>query len=473
MKFQDKRKKPEPVILRNILITDAGAEGKAIAKHNGMVIFVPFGAAGDSVDIEIIYSKRNFSEGRIIQLHSPSPFREEPFCKHFGTCGGCKWQHISYLQQLSIKQKHVRDNIERIGKVENPNIMPIIAANELKLYRNKLEYTYGDRRWLTVEEIQTDRDFDQRSLGYHMPGRFDKLIHIDECFLQPEPSNSIRNLVYKFTLENNLEFFNLKDKSGFARNLIIRNNSEGKVMLIWVVKEDQREILDKFADMITSEFKDVISVYAAINNKLNDSLEGVPFIHLKGKEYLMETMDGLQFMISPSSFFQTNTKQALKLYQTAVKMANLKGDELVYDLYTGTGTIASYFSKHARKVVGIEYAESAIIDGKKNLELNEITNVELFHGDMGKLFNFQWVKKHGFPDVIVTDPPRAGMHPDVVNTIIELKPKKILYISCNPATQARDIAEMTKEYDVVKIQPVDMFPQTHHVENIVLLSRKK
>jgi 23S rRNA (uracil1939-C5)-methyltransferase len=469
-----KRKKSNtpPEVLTNLLITDAGAEGKAIAKHNGMVIFVPYGAPGDNVDVEVTYKRRNYCEAKIIKIHSPSPFRVEPFCKHFGVCGGCRWQHINYRQQLSIKQKHVKDNLERIAGIETPNMMPIIGADKVQQYRNKLEYTYGDRRWLTLQEVSSDITFDQRSLGFHVPGRFDKLVHLEECFLQPEPSNSIRNEAYAFAKEHDLAFFNLKDKTGFVRNLIVRTNSKNEAMLIWVVSRKDDEMLKLFADTMTQKFPQIVSMFAAINDKLNDSLDGVPFEHLFGEHVLTQEMDGLKFQIAPASFFQTNTNQAIKLYRIALEMAALTGNEIVYDLYTGTGTIAAYFSQKAAKVIGIEYVESAILDGQKNLELNEITNVELYHGDMAKIFNFKWVRKKGFPDVIVTDPPRAGMHPSVISAILELRPPKIVYISCNPATQARDLVEMIKEYDVIKVQPVDMFPQTHHVENIVLLHRK-
>lgn len=472
MKQFQRRPKPQPVVLNNILITDAGSEGRAIAKHNGMVIFIPFGAPGDNVDIEITLKKKSYSEGQIIKLNSSSPFRVEPFCKHFGMCGGCKWQHLTYRQQLSIKQKHVKDNLERIGKVENPNILTIISAENTRYYRNKLEYTFGDRRWLTSEEIQGREKIDQRSLGFHIPGRFDKIINVSECYLQPEPSDAIRNAVNVFARKQEHEFFNLKDKTGFFRNLIIRNNAAGKIMLILVVSEVREDVLKQFTDEITGQFPQVISVFAAINNKLNDSLEGVPFVHLFGEQYLTEEIDGLKFQIAPASFFQTNTAQAHKLYRAAFDMAELSGKETVYDLYTGTGTIAAYFSRKAARVIGIEYSETAVADGMKNIELNGIDNVELYHGDMSKMFNFNWAKRKGFPDVIVTDPPRAGMHPSVVTAILELRPPKIVYISCNPASQARDIAEMIKEYEVIKAQPVDMFPQTHHVENIVLLKRR-
>ncbi len=472
MKNDRRKPKPAPEILRNLMITDAGSEGKAIAKHEGMVVFIPFGAPGDVVDVQLVYKKQRYAEGKILKIHSESPFRQNPFCSHFGLCGGCRWQHINYIQQLSIKQKHVKDNLERIAGIENPNILPVIGSDKTDFYRNKLEYTFGDRKWLSVEEISSDEDFDQRSLGFHVPERFDKLIHIDKCHLQPDPSNAIRNRVYRFAVDKNLEFFNLRNKTGFVRNLIIRNNSKGEFMLIFVVSENREDILSEFVGIMKEEFPGIVSIYAAINDKLNDSLEGVALIHLFGEEFLTEEMDGLMFRIAPTSFFQTNTTQALKLYHAALKLADMKGNELVYDLYTGTGTIAAFLSKQAARVIGIEYVEAAIEDGKKNLELNGIENVELYHGDMAKIFRFDWVRKRGFPDVIVTDPPRAGMHHSVVNTILELKPPKIVYISCNPATQARDIAEMTKDYHLVKVQPVDMFPQTHHVENIVLLHKK-
>jgi 23S rRNA (uracil1939-C5)-methyltransferase len=466
-----KKKYREPQILKNVLITDAGSEGKAVGKHDGMVVFVPYGAPGDMVDIEVSFSKRNYAEGRIIELHSASPFRQEPFCKHFGICGGCKWQHLQYRHQLSAKQKHVKDNLQRIAKVENMDLLPIIGADETKHYRNKLEYTFGDKRWLTHEEIKTEEKLDTRCLGYHLPGRFDKLIHIDECFLQASPSDEIRNAMMKFVVDNNIEFFNLRFKTGFARNLIIRSNKKGDVMLIWVVFEERKEIFEKFVSEFSKAFPQITSMYVAINSKLNDSLEGVPFIHLHGNTHLTETIGELQFQIAPASFFQTNSTQAEKLYSAALKMAELEGNELMYDLYSGTATIAAFFAKHVKKVIGVEFVESAVIDGKENLAMNNIDNVELFHGDMTKMFRFDWVKKHGFPDIVVTDPPRAGMTPAIVETMLAIRPKKIVYISCNPATQARDIADMTKEYTIVKVQTVDMFPQTHHVENIVVLHR--
>lgn len=468
---RERKRRPEKIILQNLLITDAGAEGKAIAKHQGIVIFIPFGAPGDTVDVEIIDKKKKFWEGKIINIVSESPFREEPFCTHYGKCGGCKWQHLNYRQQLSAKQKHIKDCLERMAGIEQPNLLSIIPSEKTKYYRNKLEYTFGDRRWLSDEEIREDKVYDQRSLGYHIPGRFDKLINIDECFLQPEPSNSIRDAAREFAFEHSLEFFNLRFKTGFLRNIVIRNNLKGEFMITLVVAKEETEILAEFTKFITSRFPEIVSLYAAINDKLNDSLENVPFIHLFGKTHLEEELDGLKFQIAPASFFQTNTEQALNLYNAALNMINWTGNETVYDLYSGTGTISAFLARKAKKVIGVEYVEAAVNDGNANMKLNNIQNVKLLHGDMSKMFNFDFGKRHGFPDIVFTDPPRAGMHPKVVSSIAEMKPKFVVYISCNPATQARDIAEMP-EYELVKSQAVDMFPHTHHVENIVLLKLK-
>lgn len=469
--IRERRKKQEKIILYNLLITDAGAEGKAISKYQGIVVFIPFGAPGDIVDVEIIDKKKKFWEGNIINIVSPSPFREEAFCSHYGKCGGCKWQHLNYRQQLSTKQRHVKDCLERIAGIEEPNLLSIIPSDKTKYYRNKLEYTFGDRRWLSNEEIREDKVFDQRSLGFHIPGRYDKLIDINECFLQPDPSNGIRDAAKEFAFTHNLEFFNLRFKTGFVRNIIIRNNQKGEFMVTLVVSRNEEEILKEFTSFITNKFPQITSLYAAINDKLNDSLDNVPFVHLFGNTHLAEEMDGLKFQIAPASFFQTNTDQAIKLYETAINMINWTGDETVYDLYSGTGTISSFLARKAKKVIGVEYVEEAVNDGNANMKLNNITNVKLLHGDMSKMFNFDFGKRNGFPDIVFTDPPRAGMHPKVVSSIAEMKPKYVVYISCNPATQARDLAEMP-EYELVKSQAIDMFPHTHHVENIVLLKLK-
>lgn len=468
---RERKNRTEPVTLNNVLITDAGAEGKAIAKHQGVVIFVNFGAPGDIVDVEITSKHKNFWEGKITKIISPSPFRETAFCKHFGVCGGCKWQHLSYLQQLSTKQKHVKDCLERTAKIENPNIIPIIPAETTKFYRNKLEYTFGDRRWLSYDEISQDKVFDHRSLGYHLPQRYDKLIDIQECFLQPAPSNDIRMAIKEFALEYNLEFSNLKFKNGFLRNVIIRNNLKGKFMIILVVYKNDEEIIDELKNYLKHKFPQIVSIYLAINDKLNDSLENITFVHIYGSTHLNEEFDGIKFQIAPASFFQTNTEQAIKLYRAALDLINWTGNETVYDLYSGTGTISAFLSKKAKKVIGVEYVEEAVKDGMHNMRINKIDNVKLIHGDMSKLFNFDFGKKYGFPDIIFTDPPRAGMHPKVTSAIAQLKPKYIVYISCNPATQARDIADLT-EFELVKSQAIDMFPHTHHVENIVLLKLK-
>jgi len=468
-----REQRPERQIIQNLMITDA-SEDRAIAKHNGMVIFMPFGAPGDTVDAEVIRKKKNYADAKIIKIVSPSPFRIEPFCEHFGVCGGCKWQHLKYQQQLSIKQKHIRDNLQRIAKIEDLDMLPIISSEKTKFYRNKLEYTFSDKKWLTEEEIKSNQNFDgAKALGFHIPGRFDKILQIKNCYLQPAPSNDIRLKIEQFVLEQNWDFSNLHTKTGFLRNLIIRNNEKGEFMIILVVTEHNKEKPVKFASFVMNEFPSVISVYAAINNKFNDSLENVEVIKIEGAEYLEETLCGLKFQIAPLSFFQTNIKQSEKLYEAAIEMINFTGKEIVYDLYTGTGTIAALLSSKVKQVVGIEYVKSAIDDGNNNLANNNINNVTLVHGDMSKILNFSFAKKYGFPDIIFTDPPRAGMHPNVIKQIICLKPKEIVYISCNPATQARDVFDLKDFYDVNKIQPVDMFPQTHHVENIVHLVKKQ
>jgi len=468
------QQRPRKEILQNLLITDAGAEGKAVAKHNGMVIFIPFGAPGDIVDVEIIFKKKTYAEGRIIKIVSQSPFRIDPFCKHFGVCGGCRWQHLDYRQQISAKQKHVIESLERIGKVKDAMYKPIIAAEKDRYYRNKLEFTFADRRWLTSEEINAQIEYtDQRSLGFHIPGRFDKIIDVEECFLQEDVSNQIRLKTKQFAIEHDLEFFNLWSKKGLVRNLIIRNNRKGDFMVILVVYEEKPEVSEAYISYITKDIPQISSLYIAVNNKQNDSMDDVPFVHIWGKKYIEEEIDGLIFRIHPSSFFQTNTDQAIKLYHTAMNMIEFTGSEIAYDLYSGTGTIAALLSRKVKKVIGIEYSKEAVSDGKANLKLNNIDNVQLFNGDMAKILDFKFARKYGFPDVIFTDPPRSGMVPKVMNSILEIYPKDIIYISCNPATQARDIAECNQYYDVVQVQAVDMFPHTHHVENIVHLRKKE
>lgn len=429
---------------------------------------------GDVVDLQIIRKRKKYLEGKVIRFHEYSPERIKPRCKHFGVCGGCKWQHLPYELQLRYKEKQVRDNLTRIGKIELPVINPIIGSEEEYLYRNKLEYTFSNKRWLTKEEVDSDTEFENEgALGFHIPGLFDKVLDITECHLQPEPSNSIRNAVKKFAVENKLDFYDLREQKGFLRNIIIRNSLNGKVMVIVVFFNEDVEKRELLLNYLQSEFPQITSLMYIINTKRNDSLgDQVPLLY-KGVDHLVEEMDGLSFRIGPKSFYQTNTRQALVLYRTAKSFAGLTGKENVYDLYTGTGTIANYVAASCLKVTGIEYAEEAVMDAIFNSELNKISNTAFFAGDMNNVLNEQFFRANGRPDVIITDPPRAGMHEDVVKAISEAAPEKIVYISCNPATQARDIFLLSDRYKVEKVQPVDMFPHTHHVENVVLLIRKQ
>ena len=467
------RKKDIP-LLKNVRITDIGSEGNAVARVENLVVFVPMLIPGDVVDIRVIKKRKKYLEGRAIKFHEFSPDRIKPRCRHFGVCGGCKWQHLPYELQLRFKEKQVRDNLTRIGKLELPVIEPIIGSEDIYLYRNKLEYTFSDKRWRTKEEIESEKEFEKEdALGFHIPGLFDKVLNIEECHLQPEPSNSIRNAVRKYALQNNLEFFDLREQKGFLRNIIIRNSLDGKVMVIMIFFHEDIEKREKLLDFLASEFPQISSLMYIINSKKNDSLADQEPILYKGVDHLVEDMDGLKYRIGAKSFYQTNTKQALHLYRTAKKFAGLTGRETVYDLYTGTGTIANYVADSAIKVIGVEYVMEAVRDARINSELNRISNTYFVAGDMKDVLTEEFFSINGRPDVIITDPPRAGMHEDVVKSIAQAAPGKVVYISCNPATQARDIALLSENYDVARVQPVDMFPHTHHVENVVLLIRKQ
>jgi 23S rRNA (uracil1939-C5)-methyltransferase len=459
-------------LLEKVRITDIGAEGNAVARVDNQVIFVPMLIPGDVVDIRIKKKRKKYMEGTVVRFHEYSTDRIKPRCMHFGICGGCKWQHLPYNLQLFYKEKQVKDNLTRIGKIDNPEINPIIGSEEIFMYRNKLEYTFSDKRWLTREEIISENDFiKEDALGFHIPGLFDKVLDIKECHLQPEPSNSIRNAVRRYAHKKSLSFFNLRQQSGFLRNLIIRNTDDGKVMVIVVFFLDEKERINGLMDFLASQFPQISSLLYIINSKQNDSLaDQVPVLY-KGEDHLLEELEGLKFRVGPKSFYQTNTKQALGLYKIAKEFAGLTGKEVIYDLYTGTGTIANYFADSASKVIGIEYNEEAVKDAVINSELNNINNTRFFAGDIKSVLNGQFIAENGRPDVIITDPPRAGMHEEVVKSIISASPERIIYISCNPSTQARDIALMSNHYRVTKIQPVDMFPHTHHVENVVLMER--
>jgi 23S rRNA (uracil1939-C5)-methyltransferase len=466
------RKKELP-LLENVRITDIGAEGNAVARVENLVVFVPMLIPGDVVDLRVIRKRKKYLEGKVIRFREYSTDRIEARCSHFGVCGGCKWQHLPYEMQLKYKEKQVRDNLTRIGKVELPVILPIIGSEEIFHYRNKLEYTFSDKRWLTKEEVESDAEFKKEgALGFHIPGLFDKVLDIEECHLQPEPSNSIKNSVREYALKNKLDFFDLREQTGFLRNLVIRNSLEGKVMVIVVLFHEDIEKREGLLNFLASEFPQISSLQYVINSKKNDSLNDQEPILYKGDDHLIENMGELKFRIGPKSFYQTNTRQALLLYSVALGFAGLTGKEIVYDLYTGTGTIANFVAGYASKVIGIEYVDEAVKDAVINSRINSVNNTLFFSGDMKDVLSEQFIQTHGRPDVIITDPPRAGMHEDVVKIMAKSGAGRIVYVSCNPSTQARDIQLLSEDYYVVSVQPVDMFPHTHHVENVVLLKRK-
>jgi 23S rRNA (uracil1939-C5)-methyltransferase len=468
------RRKKELPLLEKIMITDIGTEGSALARVDNQVVFVPMLIPGDVVDIKITGKKKNYMEGRAVRFHEYSADRVTPVCRHFGVCGGCKWQHLPYELQLRYKQKQVVDNLLRTGKITLPDITPIAGSPEVLRYRNKLEFSFSDKRWLTTEEINSDHDFEKEdALGFHIPGVYDKVLDIRECHLQPEPSNAIRDSVRRYAHKNCLRFFDPRQQAGFLRNLVIRNSADGKFMVIVVFFHDEPERRDRLLDHLASEFKCITSLFYVINSKRNDSLSDQTPVLYNGQDHLVEEMDGLKFRIGPKSFLQTNTKQALRLYRIVSEMAGLTGKEIVYDLYTGTGTIANFIASKALKVVGIEYIEEAVKDAALNSSVNNIRNTEFITGDIKQILSDGIMEKRGYPDIVITDPPRAGMHEDVVNKIRGAAPRRIVYISCNPATQARDTALFSSEYNVTKVQPVDMFPQIHHVENVIRLERKE
>ncbi|NOZ47641.1 MAG: 23S rRNA (uracil(1939)-C(5))-methyltransferase RlmD [Chlorobi bacterium] len=457
----------------NVEIIDVGAEGKAIARINNKVVFVPYVVPGDIVDLRIVRRKKNYLEGRVINFVKKSDEHLEAFCKHYGICGGCKWQHMSYVNQLKYKQKQVIDNLERIGKIDIGVVNTILPSEYTKYYRNKLEFTFSNKRWLTKEEIDNESVLERNALGFHVAGMFDKVVDIEECFLQPNPSNDIRLALKKYAIDNNLQFFDLRSQEGFLRNVIIRNSINGELMIIVVFYKEDKKKREDILNFLKKRFPEIKSLMYAINGKANDSLSDQEIIHFAGKSYIIEQMGNLKFKVGPKSFYQTNSNQACQLYKTAFSYAGLTGSEIVYDLYTGTGTIANFIAQKAKKVVGIEYIAEAITDAKENSNFNNITNTHFFAGDIKDILNVDFIKKHGKPDVIITDPPRAGMHKNVIQSILYSNPEKIVYVSCNPATQARDIELLSEKYKVTEIQPVDMFPQTHHVENVALLIRKE
>ena len=466
------RKKELP-LLEKVTITDIGAEGNALARVDNLVVFVPMLIPGDVVDIKVIKKRKKYLEGRVTKFHEYSADRIKPRCIHFGVCGGCKWQHLPYKLQLHYKEKQVKDNLTRIGKTELPVINPIIGSEEIYMYRNKLEYTFSHKRWLTKEEVVSDTKFEKEdALGFHIPGLFDKVLDIKECHLQPDPSNSIRNAVRQYAHDKDLQFFDLREQMGFLRNIVIRNSLEGNVMVIVVFFHEDVEQRTGLLDFLDSQFPQITSLMYVINSKRNDSLNDQNPVLYKGEDHLFEEMDGLKFRIGPKSFYQTNTRQALVLYRVAREFAELSGNEVVYDLYTGTGTIANFISAYAKRVIGIEYVDEAVQDAKINSEINNLHNTSFIAGDMKDILTESFFTLYGKPDVIITDPPRAGMHEEVIKIIAGAAADRIVYISCNPSTQSRDIQLLSNNYYVAAVQPVDMFPHTHHVENVVLLRRR-
>ncbi len=468
------RKNTRKQIFTNVEVIDAAAKGKTVAKApDGRVIFLPNAVPGDIVDVQTFKKRKAYFEGKATVFHKLSDKRTTPECQHFGVCGGCKWQDMGYEHQLFYKQKEVTNNLTRIGHLDLPEVTPILGSAEQYFYRNKMEFSFSDSRWLTLEEVQSDNDLgDRNALGFHIPGMWDKILDIKKCHLQADPSNAIRNAVRDFSIKNDLEFFNTRNQTGLLRTMMIRTSSTKDIMVvIQFFKEDKakRELL---LDYVASTFPEITSLQYIINEKANDTIYDQDVICYKGEDHIFEEMEGLTFKINAKSFYQTNTNQAFELYKLTREFADLNGDELVYDLYTGTGTIAQFVSKKAKKVVGVEAVPDAISAAKENAKRNNITNCEFFVGDMKNVFNQEFINTHGQPDVIITDPTRDGMHKDVVQQILNIAPKKVVYVSCNSATQARDLALMKAQYVITKVQAVDMFPQTHHVENIVLLEKK-
>lgn len=467
------RKRKELPVVENVEITGVAAEGKSIARVNDMVVFIPYGAPGDVVNIKLDKKKRSYAEAHIVDMVKPSPDRVTPACEHFGVCGGCKWQHIPYESQLRYKRDQVVDALTRIAKVEIPEVNPTLGSKETFCYRNKLEYTFSCKCWITFEDLRSGREIaDRNALGFHIPGAFDKVLDIKKCWLQDDLSNRIRLFVRQYALAKGYEFYDIKAQQGLMRTLMVRIASTGEVMLIVVSARPEQEKIDDLMGAIAAEFPEITSLLYVVNQKVNDTIADQEVITYRGRDYINEEMEGLQFRIGPKSFYQTNSLQAYELYKVARRMACLKPDDLVYDLYTGTGTIANFVARQVKKVVGIEYVPEAIADAKLNSEVNGIDNTIFFAGDMKDVLTDGFIEEHGRPDVMIIDPPRAGMHEDVVNVILNARPERIVYVSCNPATQARDLALMDSLYRVEEVQPVDMFPHTHHVENVVRMTRR-
>ena len=470
------RKKTDKVIFENITVLDAGAKGVSVAKApEGQIIFIPNVVPGDVIDVQTLKKRKSYFEGRAIKFHSYSENRVKPVCEHFGSCGGCKWQNMKYEQQLFYKNQEVQNNLKRIGKIELPNFEPILGSENQFFYRNKMEFGFSDTRWLTEKEIQSeDTTLSKKpALGFHIPRMWDKILNIETCHLQADPSNAIRNGVRDFAIKNEISFFNARNHTGLLRTLMIRTTSIGEIMILVQFFADNKKQRELVMNYLKDTFTEITSLQYVINGKPNDTIYDQDIILYNGRDYILEEMEGLQFSINAKSFYQTNSQQAFELYLITRDFAGLTGNEVVYDLYTGTGTIAQFVSQKAKKVIGVEAVPEAIADAKENAKRNSITNCEFYVGDMKTVFNDDFIAQHGQPDVIITDPPRDGMHKDVVEQLLKIGADKIVYVSCNSATQARDLALMDEQYKVTRVRPVDMFPQTHHVENVVLLEKRQ
>lgn len=472
-----RNKKKQLPVLENVTITACAAEGKALARVDDKVVFVPYVVPGDVVDLQVKKKKSSYMEAVAVRFHEYSPLRTEPVCRHYGVCGGCKWQCLKYEEQLKAKQQQIHDNLVRIGKVDLPEMMPILGSKHVYGYRNKLEFGFSNKRWLTEEEVKADVKYDvMDAVGFHISGAFDKILDIEECHLMDNINNEIRNDIRHYALENGLEFYDLRQNKGLLRSLMIRTSNTGELMFLVqfrIDSDDEQKQADALMQHLAETFPQITSLLYVDNHKANDTFCDQEIHVVKGKDFIYETMEDLKFKVGPKSFYQTNTEQAYELYKVARNFAGLTGKELVYDLYTGTGTIANFVAHQARKVIGIEYVPEAIEDAKVNSEINGLANTLFYAGDMKDILNKEFIDEHGRPDVIITDPPRAGMHQDVIDTILFAAPERIVYVSCNPATQARDLQLLDVDYKVVAVQPVDMFPHTQHVENVVLLERKE
>ena len=468
------KKNTDKIVFDHIKVLDAGAKGVSVAKApDGKVIFIPNVVPGDVVDVQTFKKRKAYYEGKAVKFHEYSEHRVEPVCEHFGVCGGCKWQNMKYSQQLYYKQNEVLNHLLRIGKIELPEFEPILGSEKQFFYRNKMEFSFSNSRWLTEKEIDSTEDLGNRNaLGFHIPKMWDKILDINKCHLQEDPSNAIRNAIRAFANEKNLTFFNPRNHEGLLRTLMIRTASTGEIMVLVQFFENDKIGRELLLDHIYEKFPQITSLQYVVNNKANDTLYDQNIKLYKGRDYILEEMEGLKFSINAKSFYQTNSDQAYELYKITRDFAGLNGNEIVYDLYTGTGTIAQFVSKNAKKVIGVESVPEAIVDAKVNAVRNSITNCEFYVGDMKVVFNESFIAQHGKPDVIITDPPRDGMHKDVIEQILKIEPSKIVYVSCNSATQARDLALMDEKYKVTRVRPVDMFPQTHHVENVVLLEKR-